>query len=258
MVMEERHEKIIELLLTQQNASVGELSEKFDVSSVTIRNDLNQLAEQGRVVRTHGGARLGDGRTRQEYSIMTRRRINAPEKQRIGEYAASLVASSDSVLLDASTTSLAVGRALKERTDLYNVTVVTTGIWTALEMLGAPHLEVVLTGGHVRSETGSIAGFVATDVLRRFHFHKAFLGAWGLTMTDGLMDSPLVEVELKQAVIPRCQEVIAVLDGSKFGRPSLATIVPLSGISKIVTDDSASANFVSHLREKGVDVVITQ
>jgi DeoR/GlpR family transcriptional regulator of sugar metabolism len=256
MVMEERHEKIIQLLLAQQTASVGELSEKFEVSSVTIRNDLNQLAEQGRVERTHGGARIGDGRTRQEYSIITRRRIHAAEKQRIGECAASYVQSGESVLLDASTTALAVARALKERTDLYNVTVVTTGIWTALEMLGAAHLEVVLTGGRVRNETGSIAGLVATDVLSRFHFHKAILGAWGLTLSGGLMDAPLVEVELKQTVLPRCQEVIAVLDSSKLGRTSLATIVPLTGIARLVTDDQASAEFVDAIREHGVDVVM--
>ena len=189
---------------------------------------------------------------------LTRRRINAAEKQRIGEMAASFVQSSESVLLDASTTALAVGRALKERTDLYNVTVVTTGIWTALEMLGAPHLEVVLTGGNVRNETGSIAGVVAADVLNRFHFHKAILGAWGLTLDGGLMDAPLVEVELKQAVLPRCQELIAVLDGSKFGRTSLATIAPLSGISRIVTDESAPEDLLKKIGEQGVEIFVAK
>lgn len=256
MVLEERHEKIIELLLTQQSATVGELSEKFAVSSVTIRNDLNQLAEQGRVVRTHGGARVGDGRTRQEYSIMTRQRINASEKKRIGDLAASLVGTSESVLLDASTTSLAVGRALKERTDLFNVTVVTTGIWTALEMIDAPHLDVVLTGGRVRNATGSIAGSVATDVLSRFYFQKAFLGAWGITLEGGLMDSPLIEVELKQAALPRCEEVIAVLDGSKFGQRSLASIMPLKDISKIITDATAPANLITKFEQQGVQIIL--
>ena len=179
MVMEERQAQIIQLMLQQQNVTVAELSKRFSVSPVTIRSDLNLLAEKGKVVRTHGGARLGDERTRQEYSINIRQRIKAAEKQWIGKLAASLVQSGESILLDASTTAIAVGKALKQRTDLYNVTVITTGIWTALEMLGASHLEVVLTGGRVRSSTGSIAGLVANDVLSRFHFHKAFLGAWG-------------------------------------------------------------------------------
>lgn len=258
MTMEERHEQIIQLILQQQTVTVAELSERFSVSPVTIRSDLNQLAEKGKVVRTHGGARLGDERTRQEYSISIRQRSNAAEKQWIGKLAASLVQSGESILLDASTTAIAVGQALKQRTDLYNVTVVTTGIWTALEMLGVDHLEVVLTGGRVRSSTGSIAGLIANDVLSRFHFHKAFLGGWGLSLEGGLMDSPLIEVEIKQAVVPRCQEVIAVVDGSKFGRPSLATIVPLSAISKLVTNEGAPSPFIRALRAQGVQILIAK
>lgn len=256
MVMEERHEQIIQLMLQQQTVTVAELSARFSVSPVTIRSDLNQLAEKGKVVRTHGGARLGDERTRQEYSINIRQRINAAEKQWIGKLAASLVQPGESILLDASTTAIAVGQALKQRPDLYNVTVITTGIWTALEMLGAAHLDVVLTGGRVRSSTGSIAGLIANDVLSRFHFHKAFLGGWGLSLEGGLMDSPLIEVEIKQTVLPRCQEVIAVVDGSKFGRPSLATIVPLAAISKIVTNEGAPSQLINAMRAQGVQILI--
>ncbi len=258
MVMEERQAQIIQLMLQQQNVTVAELSKRFSVSPVTIRSDLNLLAEKGKVVRTHGGARLGDERTRQEYSINIRQRIKAAEKQWIGKLAASLVQSGESILLDASTTAIAVGKALKQRTDLYNVTVITTGIWTALEMLGASHLEVVLTGGRVRSSTGSIAGLVANDVLSRFHFHKAFLGAWGISLEGGLMDSPLIEVEIKQTVVPRCQEVIAVVDGSKFGRTSLATIVLLSDISRIVTDDGVPSQLLKAFREQGVEILIAE
>ena len=255
MKMEDRQEQIIQILVKNQSASVGELSETLDVSSVTIRNDLNQLAEQGRIVRTHGGARLEDERTRQEYSIATRQRINAAEKQRIGQLAASLVQSGEAILLDASTTATAVGKALKDRTGLFNVTVVTTGIWTALEMLGTPHLDVVLTGGRVRNATGSIAGSVAIDVLNRFYFQKAFLGAWGITSEGGLMDSPLIEVELKQAVIPRCEEVIAVLDGSKFGQRSLASIMPLKEISKIITNATAPPQLIAEFEQQGVQIL---
>ena len=254
--MKERHEQIIQLILEQQNVTVNELSERFFVSPVTIRSDLNQLAEMGKVIRTHGGARLGDERTRQEYSITTQQRMNAAEKQAIGKLAASLVQSGESILLDASTTALAVGQAFKQRTDLHNVTVITTGIWTALEMLGSAHLEVVLTGGRVRNSTGSIAGSIANDVLSRFHFHKAFLGAWGISLDGGLMDAPLIEVEIKQTVIPRCQEVIAVVDGSKIGRHSLATIAPLTAVSRIVTDDSVSSQLLAAFRDQGVEILV--
>lgn len=256
MVMEERHEQIIQLMYQQQTVTVAELSKRFSISPVTIRSDLNQLAEQGKVVRTHGGARLGDERTRQEYSITIQKRIMAAEKRSIGKQAASLVQPGESIMLDASTTALAVGEALKQRTDLYNVTVITTGIWTALEMLGSTHLEVVLTGGRVRNSTGSIAGLIANDVLSRFHFHRAFLGARGISLEGGLMDAPLIEVEIKQAVIPRCHEVIAVVDSSKFGGVSLATIAPLTDISRVVTDRGVLPQFMDAFHEQGVEILI--
>lgn len=256
MVMQERQEKIINLLMNQQSATVAELSEMFAVSPVTIRNDLNQMAEQGQIMRTHGGARLVGERTRQEYSFAAQQRIHAPQKQLIGRTAASLVQTGEAILLDASTTAFAVGQALKQRTDLYNVTVVTTGIWTALELLGAPHLDIVLTGGHVRTAAGSITGFIAHDNLGRFNFQKAFLGAWGITLKEGMMDSPMAEVDLKRTIIARSQELIAVIDGSKFGRTSLATFAAPSETALIITDNSAPVHFQEEFKLRGIKFLI--
>ncbi len=256
MVMEERQDKIISLLMNQQSATVSELSDLFAVSPVTIRSDLNQMAERGHIVRTHGGARLAGERTRQEYSFTTQQRINALEKQQIGHTAASLVEPGEAILLDASTTAFAVGQALKKRTDLYNVTVVTTGIWTALELLGTTHLDIVLSGGHVRTASGSIAGVIAHDVLGRFNFQKAFLGAWGITPAEGLMDSPLAEVDLKRTIVSRSLELIAVVDGSKFGRTSLASFASLGETALIITGSSAPLEIVEDIRSRGIYITI--
>ena len=166
----ERQQKILELLAQQEQVTVSELSGAFDVSPVTIRTDLNQLAELGKVVRTHGGARLAAERMRQELSYATRQRINAEQKRCIGETAATLVCSEDAILLDSSTTAVAVGTALKGRPDLEDITVVTTGVWTALELLGASHIQVVLAGGQVRETTGSITGVFTEEILSRFNF----------------------------------------------------------------------------------------
>ncbi len=256
MVIGERQDRIVDLLVKQQSATVSELSELFDVSPVTIRNDLNQMAKEGRIQRTHGGARLSGERRRQEYTFTVQQRINAGEKQQIGRAAAALVEPGEAILLDASTTAFAVGQALKERGDLYNVTVVTTGIWTALELLGTSQFDIVLTGGHVRSASGSIAGVIAQDVLGRFHFQKVFLGAWGITLPEGLMDTPLAEVDLKRKIISRSQKLIAVADGSKFGRTSLASFAPLRDASLIITGETAPADLVETYRAFGLNVLV--
>ena len=257
-MIQERQDKIIHLLMNQRSVTVTELSEIFDVSPVTIRSDLNQMADQGRIMRTHGGATLAGERTRQEYSFAAQQRINALQKQLIGRIAASLVQSGEAILLDASTTAYAVGQALKNRTDLYNVTVVTTGIWTALELLGVPNLDIVLTGGHLRTTTGSITGFIAHDNLARFNFQRAFLGAWGITLEEGLMDSPMAEVDLKRTIISRSQELIAVLDGSKFGRTSLARFASPVDTSLIITDESIPSDILKEFRSNGIDILIAR
>jgi DeoR/GlpR family transcriptional regulator of sugar metabolism len=256
MLLSERQQQILEALLRMQSASVADLSAMFAVSAVTIRSDLSALADQGRVIRTRGGARIVDGRMRQELTFSTRQRIDADRKRQIGTLAASLVQPHDSILLDASTTVLAVGAALKRSPELRTLTVVTTGIWTALELLDTPHINVVLTGGYVRSTTGSIAGSITQRVLESFYFNRVFLGAWGLTMAEGLTDTHLAEVELKQAIIARAREVVAVLDGSKFGRLGLASFASIAQVSYVVTDERAPAAEVAALRERGVRVLV--
>jgi len=188
--------------------------------------------------------------------VATRQRIRAAHKRAIGELAATLVKPHESILLDASTTAAAVGQALKRRRDLEDITVVTTGIWTALELLDAPHLQVVLSGGYVRNTTGSIAGSITQKLLEVFNFNKAFLGAWGISPREGLTDTHLVEVELKQSAIARAQEVVAVVDGTKFGRVGLASFAPIEQLSRVVTDEDAPPEAVSALRARGVGVLI--
>lgn len=146
MLTHDRHQKILETLVAQQTASVLQLSEKLQVSSATIRTDLNHLARYGHIVRTHGGARIGKERVRQEYTFATRQETNADKKQAIARLAATLIEPRDSILLDASSTAVALVTAIKQRIDLHNLTVVTTGIWTALELLGSQDINVVLTG----------------------------------------------------------------------------------------------------------------
>ena len=253
---ENRQQKILEILADQDRVNVLALSEYFGVSSVTIRTDLNQLAEMGKVTRLHGGAQLADERMRQELTYVARQKINAEQKRCIGIAAAALVNSEDAIVLDSSTTAVAVGVALKGRDDLENVTVVTTGLWTALELLGCPHIHVVLTGGQIRDTTGSITGAFTDEFLSRFYFSKAFLGAWGLTLESGLTDIHLQEIELKQKIMMRSECVNIVVDGAKFGRRALSTYATFDQVTQIITDWTAPNEMVAALQDR-VKVQVT-
>jgi len=256
--MIERHSKILELLLSGPSLSVQDLSEHLKVSQVTIRSDLTQLEKTGRVIRTRGGAMLAGERVRQEYSFSTRQQINATEKYKIGRLAAGLIGTFDSILLDSSTTAVAVAAALRERDDLEDVTIVPTGLWTAIEALASPNINVLLAGGYVRHTTGSITGMPANEFLKSFNFQKAFLGAGGLSPDQGASDSHLLEAELKRCIVEYAEEVIVVADSSKFGRKALASYATFDQINKIITDDQAPEEMLEVFRNQGIEVFVAE
>lgn len=254
--MNERQLKILSLLVAEPEMRVARLSEALGVSPVTVRSDLDALAREGRVERLHGGARLADGRTRQELTFAQRRALFADRKRRIAQAAAGLIAPGEAVLLDASSTAVALAAEIKGRMDLADLTVVTTGIWTALELLDSPGIHVVLAGGLLRDATGSTTGQTALENLARFNISRAFLGAWGVTIEQGLMDSSLPEVELKRAVVERAREVVAIVDGSKFGRLAVGSFAAVEQVRSLVTDPSAPGEMLAALRDRGVIVQV--
>jgi DeoR/GlpR family transcriptional regulator of sugar metabolism len=161
-----RQQQILDILMARESATMSELSDLLQVSTVTVRADLNALAEHGDVIRTHGSAHILQGRTRQELSFATRQEHNAVQKAYIGQVAADLVSPVKSILLDASSTAVAVAKGIKFHSKLRDLTVVTTGIWTALELMGVQHIHVVLAGGYAREQTGSLTGSITQKVLQ--------------------------------------------------------------------------------------------
>lgn len=251
-----RRQRILERLAGKESVSVKELSQWLQVTEVTIRTDLNELAKLGKIARTHGGARLVEERARQEYSFQTRKSLNHTAKQKIGDAAAGMIDSLDSIILDSSTTVLAMAHALRSRTDLKEVTVIPTGIWTAIELMGCQSVNVLLPAGYVRHTSGSIAGVPTQGFLDTLIIKRAFLGAWGISLDDGLTDAHLVEIELKKAIASKVKEVTILADGSKFYQTGLASFASFDNIVRIITDKTAPAEAVKEIRHRGVDVVV--
>ena len=256
-VLDERKLNILKLIAEQGYLSVKDLSLALHVTEATIRTDLNLLAEQKKVVRTHGGARLLENRYLQEYTYQTRKNLNATHKEAIGQLAAGMVNDFDSVLLDASTTALALATALKQREDLKDVTAIPLGIWTAIEMMGSDSFNILLPGGYLRHTSASIAGVPTQKFFDGLIIQKAFLGAWGISIEHGLTDSHLLEVELKRLVVSKAREVIILADGSKFFQTGLASYASPEQITTIITDHHAPEKELDQLRKMGVNIIIT-
>lgn len=254
--MIERHQNILKAISDGRLATVSELSRMFNVSEVTIRADLTQLAKDGKLVRVHGGARILEERVKQEYTFQTRKSLNTKQKYKIGKAAAKLVQPIESIFLDSSTTSVAVAHALRNNELLNDNTVVTSGIWTAMELMSCQNINVLLTGGYIRNITGSITGQPAQEIIKTINIKKAFLGAASVSVEDGMCDTHLLEVELKRFVVERAKEVIIVVDGSKFNQSALASYATAKQVSKLITDDSAPQDVLEQFKSQGVEVII--
>lgn len=251
LFLEERLDRILALLHERERVSVAELSQQFNVSAVTIRHDLTTLEQRGRLVRTHGGAMLKPNAATDLPAFALRKELHLAEKQRIGQAAADLVGDGESIALDASTTAWQIARHLRARKEL---TVVTNGLFVALEFVESPGVTVVMPGGSLRPASASLVGDQGACILERYHVQKGFFGAGGFTLEEGLTDTDQYEVELKRRMVERAKEVIAVVDSSKWGQVTFAPLVSVDRLQRVITDTGAPQVMVTALREWGITV----
>ena len=249
LYLQERQSEILRLITETGRVSVSDLSRRFNVSEVTIRSDLQALAAQELIVRTHGGAVPG----KQSVSVLpltTRLQLQAQEKRRIGQAAAELVSDGDAIFLDTSSTTLAIAKYLKHHRYL---TIITNSLAVAQEMLDAPGSEVVMPGGRLRRDTASLVGTDGLEMLREFHIQKGFFGAHGITIEAGLTDVSADEAEVKRPLVAMCHQVIAVFDSTKWGKVGLASFAELEQIDRIITDN-APDELAKQVRALGVEL----
>jgi DeoR/GlpR family transcriptional regulator of sugar metabolism len=248
----ERHQQILTMIGQNGRITVAELSENLGVSGVTIRNDLQTLAGQSLVIRTHGGAVLAPQAP--ELSLLLRRQQKALEKEHIGAAAANLVSANDAVFLDASSTVLALAQHLRK---FRNLTILTHSLIVAQFMLDAPGINVILTGGTLHRDTISLLGSDGLDILRKYNINTGFFGAHGLSFPEGLTDISADEAEIKRGVVAMCRQVVALIDATKWGRVGPASFASPNQINTVITDRTTDASLIEKARRFGMRVIQT-
>lgn len=249
---EERRQQILRVAENQQRVTVDGLAKLFGVSPVTIRGDLAWLEQNGLLTRTHGGA-VPALPQRVDLAFAARELTQQPEKERIGVAAASLIQNGESVALDASTTALHLARNLRGTKE---ITVITNGIRIAEEIANYPSLTIILAGGLIRPAAMSVVGNWSEALFKQINIGKAFVGAKGFTLTEGLTDVDGEEVKLKQALVAAAREVIVIIDHSKWGQVGLATFCSVDRIDRIITDRAAPKDLVQKARQRGIEVLL--
>jgi len=249
----ERQDHIAHLVEEAGRVHVRDLAARFGVSTVTIRKDLAVLETEGSLVRTHGGAIVAKRRA-PEPAFDLRERLQQDEKARIGAAAAALVRDGESIVMDASTTALAVARQLRELGGWSQLTVITNGLRLASELAGHPGIVVLMLGGRVRWEALSVVGQLGDGLFSRVNVQKAFLGAAGFTVESGLADATDEEAQIKRSMVAAAREVIAIVDHTKWERAAFATFCSLDQVSLVLTDRAAPDAMLRALDGRGVAV----
>jgi DeoR family transcriptional regulator of aga operon len=235
-------------------ASVQELSDRFGVSTVTVRADLDHLQATGRVRRVRGGAVR---HLRPERAFEVTRTEAGPAKARIAARAVDEVRSGATVLLDVGTTTTAIARELVTRSDLHGLTVFTNSLTIAFELeRAAGRIEVVVTGGTLRPLQHSLVDPLATVLLDGINAHVAFIGCNGVDADAGVTNVNLPETTVKRALLRAARRRVVVADGSKLGDVQLARICGVDEVDLLVSDAGADPVEVEALRAVELEVVL--
>jgi DeoR family transcriptional regulator, fructose operon transcriptional repressor len=254
MSISSRQNEILEILQDTGECTIDFLANKFSTSGMTVRRDLQALSDQGRVIRTHGGARLASG-VNFEFAFLQRTKLAQKEKRAIGQLAAGLIQDGQSVMLDSGTTTLAIAEHLKLRRD---IKVVTTSLPIASMLQFNESIEINLLGGQLRAGAPDLSGTITAANLDMIRTDLAFIGAdaiddSGTAFTDW---ADLAMILSKMATGAKYAYVVA--DSSKLDRTALWKLFSLQKLGGLITDYKAPADFVNRLTKAGVKVHRTQ
>ncbi len=246
-----RRTEILNLINVNGKVSVNELSEKFGISVVSIRNDLAHLEKKGLLIKTRGGA-IKSQPVNFDLSLNQKLKINYTEKQKIGKKAIEFVKNGDSIVIDSGSTTLEVAKNLEE----FDINLITNSLPIADICADFKKVNVIIPGGELRPEMRSLIGPITLNTINELRCDIAFIGADSISIDSGIYTPLISEAAISRAMIKIAKKVIVVVDSSKFSRKSLAKISSLDYIDIIITDNNIKKEELSKLQSSGIEVIL--
>ncbi len=246
-----RRTEILNLINVNGKVSVNELSEKFGISVVSIRNDLAHLEKKGLLIKTRGGA-IKSQPVNFDLSLNQKLKINYTEKQKIGKKAIEFVKNGDSIVIDSGSTTLEVAKNLEE----FDINLITNSLPIADICADFKKVNVIIPGGELRPEMRSLIGPITLNTINELRCDIAFIGADSISIDSGIYTPLISEAAISRAMIKIAKKVIVVVDSSKFSRKSLAKISSLDYIDIIITDNNIKKEELSKLQSTGIEVIL--
>lgn len=227
-----RHMHILEKLDQQKKVEVEMLANELNVSEMTVRRDLEKLETNGELVRTFGGA-IPVQTISNEISYKDKKVKNVLQKRMIAEKAVEKIENNHIIFLDSGTTTLEISKKILSL-DL-NLTVITNDISIANVLMDS-NIDVIVLGGHLQNNTGSILGTLTFDLIKKLNADLFFLGAHAVDEEYGITAPSIEKAQVKIAMMQSSREVILVTDKSKYGNKALFKVCELDEINEIITD----------------------
>lgn len=255
----ERLNALLEKVVERGRVDIEEAAADLAVSAATIRRDLDHLAQQHLVTRTHGGALALN--VALDLPLRYKAARHAEEKQRIALAAATLVQPDMVVGLNGGTTTTEVARALATSDELRTVrsdpaiTVVTNALNIGSDLTVRPHVKVVVTGGVARPQSYELIGPMVAGMMEDLLLDVIFLGVDAIDVRHGACAHHEGEALTNRALTARAHRVVVVADSSKLERPAFARICPLSTVDTLITDTRATDETIARFEEAGVKVM---
>ncbi len=250
----DRRMVILSQLEINGQVSVNDLSELLGVSSVTIRNDLEQLEKKHMLLRARGGAmKIVQNHVGVDYSLSAKQKKHLLEKREIGRKAADLVEEGNTIILDSGSTTFEIAKNLGRFEEL---TVITNAVNVAHYLVEHKNVNVIVPGGSLRKNSLSLVGMLAEKGFKNYFCDKLFIGVDGFDYRHGLSTPNIEEAQLNQVMIEMSKRVIVVADSSKFRRRGFAFIAPVTKIHTLITDKGILAEEKVKLEGMGIEVLI--
>ena len=249
-----RRAQILEELDSKGKVYVSELSDSFNISEVTIRNDLAHLEKQNMLIRARGGAiKIKLYHIGIDTPFSDKQKQFFKEKQKIGKAAIGFIEDGDTIVLDSGTTTTEIANNLSKFKDL---TIITNALNIASVLSENSKITIFMPGGFIRKKSLSMVGGLAEESFENFFCDKLFLGVDGFDTTHGLSTANAEEAHMNQVMIEIARKVIVVSDSRKFSRRQFAFIAPISKIDVVITDSGITEEDKQRLIKNGIEVVI--
>jgi DeoR family galactitol utilization operon repressor len=240
-----RERIILDKLSENGVVSVTVLAQELGLSEVTIRADLKTLEDKGMVNRTRGGAAPSMHR-----DVLERQRLHTPEKNAIARAAAELVRDGDVIMIEAGTTTALIARYLSGKRDIHIVTN-STLVFSYARM--NPSLQITMTGGEFRRPTESMVGPIALETIARLNVRLAFVGTDGFSLERGITTHLMEGAEIVKAMKAHAQRTVLTADSSKYGKAGFTSVLPLSAIDLVLTDEELGGAAADELSGAGIE-----